>query len=515
MENNNSEMSGGVTQFINLPLPEAIRKVKEKNLRRKNRRRAQSFEYELEENNSENKGMPKNIEIIEMKRFSQEIINKVASPRKNTQSRNKSYNNEVKISVTENSSENPKSKTMIERKDSREEIRKTQSLTLSKRGVEKVNSRGCGIIPEKISDNEIISRNYVQKKGCENLSVINFRLLYWFLLVSGCYSPHSSSSLLKYLYPLMITSNLVYSIVYHFEYIESGVLFPSYFNVGLIFLTGSIIILWLGRKHLMNSWFNCNPEVNHMITQYELYFHKKNQRKNQVNKEINTILCLSLIIWMAFFGYQTYDYARVPILKTSNQIIMFIFFRFGWFYYYLIMTSFFTYCYFVFVIHNLELKSIHNRIKNGDYESFDEMIHHHRIINRRMQKTSQQIGILLFIGISMIIVRIPMSFYLYNKNKESTHLIFIAICLMIFLIYITKIAAINDKSDKIIARMYDYQTFKDIEMEQVERYVKKNPAYFKILGIAITYSMIVAVFFPLVNIVIPVLFTWMGFGDEE
>jgi hypothetical protein len=489
--------SEGITQYADLPLPLAIQKAKEKHNKRM-RQRAMSFEINDMEYKPDN---PKEYEIREFKRFSQEIIKKV--PAKNN-------NDEVQISVSENPNlKHRKAKT----EPKKTEIRKTISLTERAPDIEMTNV-GCGVMSHKLTDNEIIKQNYVKKDGCENLSVINFRLLYWFLLISGCYAPHSSSCWLKYVYPLLITFNLLYSIIYHFEYIELSV-FPSYLNVGLIFLTGSIFILWLGRKHLMNSWFNCNPEVNHIITQYELYFHKKKNRAEQVNKEINTILSLSFIIWMAFFGYQSYDYSKVPSLETSNDMTMFVFFRIGWFYYYLIMTSFFTYCYFVFVIHNLELKSIHNRIKTAEYGDFIEMIHHHRIINRRMQKTSQQIGILLFIGISMILIRIPISFYLYNKNKESAQLIFIAICLIIFLIYISKIASINDKSDKIIARMYDYQTFKDIEMEQVERYVKKNPAYFKILGIAITYSMIVAIFFPLINVVIPVLFTWLGFNDDE
>jgi hypothetical protein len=130
-----------------------------------------------------------------------------------------------------------------------------------------------------------------------------------------------------------------------------------------------------------------------------------------------------------------------------------------------------------------------------------------------MQKTSSQIGILLFLGISMIMIRVPIALYIYNKVKDLIQLLFIFVCFAIFFIYISKIASINNRSDTIIPRIYDYQIFKNDYIIQIEKYIKKNPAHFKIAGFAITYSILTTIAFPLINFVFPILFTWIGFGD--
>jgi len=102
---------------------------------------------------------------------------------------------------------------------------------------------------------------------------------------------------------------------------------------------------------------------------------------------------------------------------------------------------------------------------------------------------------------------------IYNKVKDLIQILFIAVCFAIFFIYISKIASINYRSDTIIPRMYDYQIFKNDYIIQIEKYIKQNPAHFKIAGLAITYSILTTVSFPLVNLVFPILFTWIGFGD--
>jgi len=480
----------GLTNFVDLPLPEAIKRANEQHM---NRERALSDVIINNDDKTLKIKKTREIEIEEYKQFSEEIANKVVN----------------KIEIKVDSDAKKLRHTIVYKREGEKEINRSRTITNHQ---ERIDARGCAMSQRKLTDKEIIARNYNLNTDYENLSVINFRLLYWFLLLSGCYAPHSGSSLIRYIYPLLITSNIIYSIYYHFIEVETPYL-PIYFNIGLVFLTSSLVIYWLGRKHLMNSWFNCNPKVNCMITQYELYFHNKKKRAKIVSREINFVLLLAFIIWMAFFSYQTFDYSNLVRLDTEDKITRFVFFRIGWFYYYMIMTSFFSYCYFVFVIHDLELKSIHNRIKYNDYKNSIELIQHHRIINRRMQKTSSQIGILLFLGISMIMIRVPIALYIYNKVKDLIQLLFIFVCFAIFFIYISKIASINNRSDTIIPRIYDYQIFKNDYIIQIEKYIKKNPAHFKIAGFAITYSILTTIAFPLINFVFPILFTWIGFGD--
>jgi hypothetical protein len=507
----------GLTPFLELPLPEAIKKANEQHARRN---RAASDVVINIDATSESKSRDEEIE--EYKKFSKELTNCLENNKieiKIDQHLAKNTRHTVYLPTSSGFQRNPQeimqgissSPKELHSPVIKQEI--NRSITISSDKMYPENSRGCVMSgSRKLTDREIIQRNYKLNSDYENLSVINFRLLYWFLLFSGCYAPHSGSFSLRYVYPLLITSNIIYSIYYHFIEVETPYL-PVYFNIGLVFLTSSLLIFWLGRKHLMNSWFNCNPNVNYMMTQYALYFHNKKKRADKLAKEVNLVLLLALFIWMAFFSYQTFDYSKLVNLDTDDKITRFVFFRIGWFYYYLIMTSFFSYCYFVFVIHDLELKSIHNRIKYNNYENSIELIQHHRIINRRMQKTSSQIGILLFIGISMIMIRVPIALYIYNKVKDLIQILFIAVCFAIFFIYISKIASINYRSDTIIPRMYDYQIFKNDYIIQIEKYIKQNPAHFKIAGLAITYSILTTVSFPLVNLVFPILFTWIGFGD--
>jgi hypothetical protein len=66
---------------------------------------------------------------------------------------------------------------------------------------------------------------------------------------------------------------------------------------------------------------------------------------------------------------------------------------------------------------------------------------------------------------------------------------------------------------KIKSVIYDTQIFKPVDREEISKYLSANPAQFSICGLIITYSLLSQIAFILLNLLVPILITWVGFGN--
>jgi len=363
-----------------------------------------------------------------------------------------------------------------------------------------------GIIPDIIANND----------NSMNLSIINFPIIYYLLFISGCFSLNTISYI-SLLYPIFISLLLIYAICY--QIITANYVIYIYTLRNIIYLIFQIATIWNLRFILMGNVLKYTKNISAYIDSYKIYFINKNEAKKiKLLFHIDLITYLNILSWSILFSLKTYEYLNAFPLNYYKDIIQFVFFRISFLYNDIMICTLVAYSHFIFLIYSLELKGIIYRINKNTtlkyaYKNYIELINHHRIINRRLKKISSQLGPLIFFLIFVLFIEIFSSLYILNKQNDYINIIYIIITLYTLLILFVRIAEINSMNTQINSIIYDIQIFNAIERKEINRYLLANPAEFSICGLIVTYTLLSRISFILLNVLVPILITWVGFTN--
>lgn len=301
----------------------------------------------------------------------------------------------------------------------------------------------------------------------------------------------------RWYYPLFVALCLLWAIVYQVWFDPDITTLP----VWVLYYTLDIAVYYFARQHMTR-------EENYHLKTYSI--HRSNTEVYKITKmgtTIKRIIGTLFLFFMTQASYISYEtFTRVNPF-TVLEWIAYITSRFGWIYFYTSVTSIYTYVYYVLLLHQIEIYTIQYKVKVDKSLTMDSFLTRHKQIMRRMRRNGAELTFIIFIGLSVLLSRVPVNIYTVKVLGRDQDLLWMLCNLIIFAIMSWKIAEINRISDSLVSYIYSERVFDTVERSEVKEYLSHNPAYFKIGGFVITQPILIQLFFVVCNFVAPIMYT--------
>lgn len=348
-----------------------------------------------------------------------------------------------------------------------------------------------------------------------DLSLSRNCLLFFMIKVSGLYSERvvagGWSGWFRWwwniFYPLGITANWCWNIVWLVE-IEQ----PPLVVVWVTYYCMMIVMFWYLRYHLMKSLFNCNSVDNEHIANRSIHLpHQDLSRLYSADQKIWLTIIVAGTLFLVqglVLGY----YALQRVLRGGHGLndaeiwVGFVFSRIGTLYFFLGTMSAYCYLTYIQMLNVIEIRALRGKIVNRHFETATSFIQVHKKLMIRMTRISRDLSMVNAVGLMVLLSRVPVSIFEFNRTGDSEQIIWMLINLAMFTYLCWNIAVVNRMSDCLVRYFHSEQVLEVDDRAIVESYLGHNPAYARIYGYPITESLIFWFYGALGSVILPVIY---------